>query len=289
MRSLLFVPADSPRKLEKSLDAGADALIVDLEDSVALAAKPAAREAACDFISAARARTTRPRLILRINALDTGLADADLDAVMPAAPDAIMLPKARNGADVQHLGLKLAVREAENNIGDGATGVVAIATETAGAIFGLGSYAGASRRLRGLTWGAEDLSAALGSEATRDAEGRYTDPYRLARALTIFAARAADAEPIDTVFVNFRDDAGLRAECAAARRDGFTGKMAIHPGQVAVINEVFTPSPEAIERARKIVQAFAENPGAGVLSIDGQMTDRPHLLRAERLLARVGA
>ena len=287
MRSLLFVPADSPRKLEKSLDAGADALIVDLEDSVAQSAKPAAREAARKFIETARARPARPLLILRINALESGLADADLDAVMPAAPDAIMLPKARNGADAQHLGLKLAVREAQHNLADGATGIIAIATETAGSIFGLGSWAGASRRLLGLTWGAEDLSAALGSEATCGDDGGWTDPYRLARALTIFAARAAQAEPIDTVFVNFRDEAGLRAECAAARRDGFSGKMAIHPGQVAVINEVFTPSPEAVERARKIIAAFAANPDAGVLSIDGQMTDRPHLLRAERLLARV--
>ncbi len=288
MRSLLFVPADSPRKLEKSAGSGADALIVDLEDSVALAAKPAAREAARAFIAATRALSPRPRLILRINALDSGLADADLDAVMSAAPDAIMLPKARDGADIQHLGLKLAVREAENDLADGATQIIAIATETAGSIFGLGSYTGASRRLAGLTWGAEDLSAALGSESTRLVDGSFTDPYRLARALTIFAARAADAEPIDTVFVNFRDDAGLRAECEAARRDGFTGKMAIHPGQVAIINEVFTPPAEALERAREIVAAFAENPGAGVLSINGQMTDRPHFLRAERLLARAG-
>ena len=287
MRSLLFVPADSPHKLEKSLDAGADALIVDLEDSVALAAKPAARAAARAFIAAAMQRVDRPRIVLRVNALDTGLIDADLDAVMAAAPDAIMLPKSRHGADVQHLGAKLAVREAEHNLEDGATGVIAIATETAGAIFGLGSYAGASRRLRGLTWGAEDLSAALGSESTRLADGAYTDPYRLARALTLFGACAADVDPIDTVFVNFRDQQSFRAECEAARRDGFTGKMAIHPDQVAIINAVFTPPPQAVEQARKIVAAFAQNPGAGVLSIDGRMTDRPHLLRAERMLARL--
>ena len=182
MRSLLFVPADSPRKLEKSLAAGADALIVDLEDSVALDAKPKARQAARDFITAARKQTDAPRLILRVNALDTGLTDADLDVVMSAAPHAIMLPKSRHGADVQHLGAKLAVREAECGLADGSTGIIAIATETAGAIFGLGSYAGASRRLQGLTWGAEDLSAALGSEATRLTDGSYADPYRLARA-----------------------------------------------------------------------------------------------------------
>jgi citrate lyase subunit beta/citryl-CoA lyase len=289
MRSLLFVPADSPRKLEKSLDSGADALIVDLEDAVALAAKPAAREGAHDFLRAAGKMARRPMLIVRINALDSGLADADLDAIMPAAPDAIMLPKSRRGADVQHLSVKLAVREAENDLPDGAVRIIPIATETADAIFGLASYAGASARLAGLTWGAEDLAAALGAETNRLADGGYADPYRLARAMTLFAARAADVEPIDTVFPNFRDEAGLRAECAAARRDGFTGKMAIHPGQVAAINEAFTPSAEALDHARKIVAAFARQPDAGVLNLDGAMIDRPHLKQAERLLARTGA
>ena len=286
MRSLLFVPADSPRKLEKSLESGADALIIDLEDAVALAAKPAARVAAHDFLRATRAAARRPMLIVRVNALDTVLADADLDAIMPAAPDAIMLPKSRHGADVQHLSVKLAVREAENDLPDGAVKIIPIATETADAIFGLSSYAGASARLAGLTWGAEDLAAALGAETNRLENGSYADPYRLARAMTLFAARAADVEPIDTVFPNFRDEAGLRAECAAARRDGFTGKMAIHPGQVAAINAAFTPSPEALDHARKIVAAFAREPDAGVLNLDGAMIDRPHLKQAERLLAR---
>ena len=286
MRSLLFVPADSPRKLEKSLESGADALIIDLEDAVALAAKPAARVAARDFLRATRSAARRPMLIVRVNALDTGLADADLDAIMPAAPDAIMLPKSRHGADVQHLSVKLAVREAENDLPDGAVKIIPIATETADAIFGLSSYAGASARLAGLTWGAEDLAAALGAETNRLENGSYADPYRLARAMTLFAARAADVEPIDTVFPNFRDEAGLRAECAAARRDGFTGKMAIHPGQVAAINAAFTPSPEALDHARKIVAAFAREPDAGVLNLDGAMIDRPHLKQAERLLAR---
>ncbi len=288
MRSLLFVPADSPRKLAKSLESGADALIIDLEDAVSLAAKPAARAGAHDFLRAARTAARRPMLIVRVNALDSGLIDADLDAIMPAAPDAIMLPKSRHGADVQHLSVKLAVREAENDLPDGGVKIIPIATETAGAIFGLASYAGASARLAGLTWGAEDLAAALGAETNRLEDGGYADPYRLARAMTLFAARAADIEPIDTVFPNFRDDAGLRAECAAARRDGFTGKMAIHPCQVAAINAAFTPSPEALDHARKIVAAFAENPDAGVLNLDGAMIDRPHLKQAERLLARTG-
>ena len=285
MRSLLFVPADSPRKLQKSLDAGADALIIDLEDSVAPAAKPAAREAARDFIAEVRRSANRPALVLRVNSLDSGAIDADLDAVMSAAPDMILLPKSRNGGDVQHLAAKLAVCEARHGLEDGATRIIAIATETAAAMFGLGTYEGCSRRLRALTWGAEDLSAALGATAARDAAGAYTEPYRLARSLTLIGARAALAQPIDTVFVRFTDEAAFRRECEEAARDGFTGKLAIHPSQTAIINEIFSPSPAAIARAQKIIAAFEANPGAGVLSIDGEMLDQPHLKGAQRLLA----
>jgi citrate lyase subunit beta/citryl-CoA lyase len=288
MRSLLFVPGDSPRKLEKSLEVGADALIIDLEDSVAQSAKDAARKGAHDFVRATRALAKRPLLIVRVNALDSGLIEDDLDSVMPAAPDAIMLPKSRHGADVQHASVKIAVREARNGLVDGATKIIPIATETADAIFGLSSYAGSSARLLGLTWGAEDLAAALGAETNRLSDGSYADPYRLARALTLFAAHSADVEPIDTVYANFRDMNGLRLECEAARRDGFVAKMAIHLTQVAVINEVFTPSPGAVAHARKIVEAFAKNPDAGVLNLDGAMIDRPHLRQAERVLGRVG-
>ena len=288
MRSLLFVPADAPRKLAKALGSQADVLLVDLEDSVALAAKAGAREDARAFLAQARAQSTGKRLFVRVNALDTGLTDADLDCVMQARPDGIMLPKSTAGRDIQHLDAKLAVREAENGIDQGATAIIAIATETAGALFNLGTYAGASRRLAGLTWGAEDLSAELGSLATRDAAGRYTSPYRLARDLTLAGARAAEVAPIDTVYANFKDAAGFLRECEEAARDGFTGKMAIHPDQVDVINAVFTPSVQAVARARAIVAAFAATPDAGVLSIDGEMLDRPHLKRAQRLLARVG-
>ncbi len=189
---------------------------------------------------------------------------------------------------MQHLGAKLAVREAEADLPDGSLAIIAIATETARGVFQLGTYAGASRRLIGLTWGGEDLSADLGAEANRLNDGTYADPYRLARALTLVGAAAADVEPIDSVYTNFRDMDGLRAECEAARRDGFTAKMAIHPAQVAVINEAFTPSPEAVERARAIVEAFAANPGAGVIGLNGEMLDKPHLRRAERLLKRAG-
>jgi len=286
MRSLLFVPGDSPKKQQKGLESGADALILDLEDSVALDAKPQARIITHDFLKAARALPKRPLLIVRINSLASGMSDADLDAVMPGAPDAIMLPKSEGGIDVGHLAARIAVREAESDLPDGATGILPIATENGKGIFGLGSYARASHRLLALTWGAEDLSADLGAETNRLQDGSYTDPYRLARALTLFGASAARIDAIDTVFTNFRDDAGLRAECLAARRDGFTGKMAIHPAQVAPINGVFAPSPEALARAEQIIALFAANPGAGVIGLDGEMLDRPHLIRAERLKAR---
>jgi citrate lyase subunit beta/citryl-CoA lyase len=288
MRSLLFVPGDSAHKLARAAESAADALIIDLEDSVALAAKDAARRGAAEFLAAQRGAASRQRLFVRVNPLCSGLTDADLDAVMPARPDGIVLPKAVGGADVQHLGAKLAVREAEHDLADGATAILPIATETPAAIFALGSFAGASRRACALTWGSEDLSAALGAETNRRADGTYASPYRLARDLALFAAAAAGVDAIDTIFADFRDADGLRRECEAARRDGFAGKLAIHPGQIAAINAAFTPSEAALAAARAVVNAFEAAPGAGVVSIGGVMYDRPHLLRAERLLARAG-
>lgn len=288
MRSLLFVPGDSERKLEKSLTSGADVLLIDLEDSVALEAKPKARETATAFLAENRELQARPRLYVRVNALDTGETDADLAAVMRAAPDGIMLPKSISGRDVQHLAAKLAVHEAEQGLADGATRVIVVATETAASVFNLGTYAGSSPRLAGLTWGAEDLSADLGALGNRTADGRYSGPFWLARNLCLFGAVAAEAAPIDTVFTNFRDMDGLRAEALEALNDGFTGKMAIHPAQVPVINEVFTPSSEEIAKARRIFEAFAAAGNPGVVGLDGEMLDRPHLRRAEKVLARAG-
>lgn len=285
MRSLLFVPGDSPQKIAKAATSGADALILDLEDSVALTAKAAARETTRATLSAARA-ADGPRLIVRINPLDSGLADADLDAVMPGRPDAILLPKADGGRDVIHLAAKLSAREALHDIAEGATQILCLATETAAALFSCGTYAGASPRLAGLTWGAEDLSADLGAEANRDSQGHFLSPYILARNLCLAGAAAARVAAIDTVYVDFRNSAGLQAEAEAARRDGFSGKLAIHPAQVPIINGVFTPSPAAVAEAQRVVAAFAAAPGAGVVGIDGKMVDRPHLLRAERVLAR---
>jgi citrate lyase subunit beta/citryl-CoA lyase len=286
MRSFLFVPGDSPRKLDKGLDSGADALILDLEDSVALDRKADARATTLAYLREVQPKPKRPKLFVRVNAIPTGLIDADLDAVIAGRPDAILLPKAEGGGSIVHLDAKLAAREAIHGIADGHTKIVAIATETAASLFVAGTYAGSSARLTGLTWGAEDLSAELGSETNRDASGQFTEPYRFARNLCLAAASAAKVQPIDTVFVDFRDSEGLRREAEEARRDGFTSKMAIHPGQVAVINEVFTPTPAAIAKAQAVVTAFASNPGAGVIGIDGVMFDRPHLERAKQLLAR---
>jgi citrate lyase subunit beta/citryl-CoA lyase len=289
MRSLLFVPADAPAKLDKALGAGADAIIVDLEDSVAPERKAAARDAAAAFLGMVTGRPGRPRLLVRVNGLATGLTDADLDAVVAARPDAIMLPKAEGAASVMHADAKLAAREALHGLPDGHVEIVAIATETAKSLFLAGTYREASTRLTALTWGAEDLSADLGAEANRDAQGDFLDPYRLARALCLAAAAAAEVVALDTVYVDFRNEAGLRRECEEARRDGFQGKMAIHPAQVATINDVFTPKPEAIAKAKAIVAAFAGQPGAGVVGIGGVMYDRPHLAKALRLLARAEA
>ena len=284
MRSLLFVPADGGKKLDKALASGADAVIVDLEDSVAPERKAAARDIAASFLRDAIKSATRPRLLVRVNGLQTGLTDADLDAVVPARPDAILLPKAEGSASIIHAHAKLTAREAIHGLDDGHVKIIAIATETAAALFVAGSYAGSSQRLSGLTWGAEDLSADLGAEANRDTEGNFLDPYRLARTLCLAGAAAARVDAIDTVYVDFRNDAGLRSECEDARRDGFTGKMAIHPAQVAAINDVFTPTPQALATARAIVAAFAAAPGAGTIGINGVMYDRPHLARAMRLL-----
>jgi citrate lyase subunit beta / citryl-CoA lyase len=285
MRSLLFVPGDDEKKLGKGVSAGADVLLIDLEDSVALPRKAEARRLVESYIKATRTQADRPKLFVRVNALTSGLINDDLDGIMAAAPDGVLLPKSQSGDDVALLSAKLAVREAENGLADGQTKIIVIATETAASIFHLGSYTGVSQRLIGLTWGAEDLSADLGTETNRLSDGQYTDPFRLARALCIFGAQSAEAAPIDTVYTAFRDMDGLRAECEAARRDGFVGKMAIHPAQVPVINAVFTPSAEAVERAKRIIQLFAENPGMGVIGLDGEMLDRPHLKRAERIIA----
>lgn len=287
MRSLLFVPGDSSRKLDKGMASGADALLLDLEDSVAPDNKPNARAVVRDYLQAHAGTADRPRLFVRVNALDTGMTDDDLDAVMPARPDGILFPKSRHGGDVVHLDAKITAREALYDIDEGTTRILVLVTESAQALFGLHNYHGASKRLDGMTWGAEDLSADLGAETNRNERGDYTDPYRLARAQCLIAAVAAEVAPIDSIYPNFRDTEGLRREALEGRRDGFIGKMAIHPDQVPVINEIYTPSAESIAKAERLIEAFRAAGNAGVISLDGQMYDQPHLKRAQRLLARV--
>jgi citrate lyase subunit beta/citryl-CoA lyase len=286
MRSYLFVPGDSAAKLAKGLGCGADALLLDLEDSVAPALKPVARQLVADFLERERDRPGRPQLFVRINSRDTGMWDADLDAVVPAMPDGLLLPKARSGADVAALAAAVDDRERGHGLAPGGIGLIVLATEVAISLLDMKSYVGSSRRLRALTWGAEDLLADLGGTSNRDETGAYASPYRLARDLTLVTAAAAAVPAIDTVFVDIGNIEGLRAECKAAVRDGFSGKMAIHPAQVPVINEVFTPSADEVARARRIVDHFAANPGAGVVAIDGKMIDRPHIRAAERIIAR---
>ncbi|MGB8677659.1 MAG: CoA ester lyase, partial [Pseudolabrys sp.] len=285
MRSLLFVPADGESKLDKAMASGADAVIIDLEDSITPERKDQARAAALDFLKRARADTQRPRLLVRINGLETGMTDADLDAIVAGEPDAIVFPKAEGGASVVHLDAKLTAREAIAGVPEGQIKVLAQAVESAAGLFAAGTFRSASTRLIGLTWGPEDLSAELGADANRDAQGELTEPYRLARSMCLYAAAAAKLSAIETVYVDFRNSEGLRRDTEAARRDGFTGRLAIHPAQVPVINDVFTPTAAQVEKAKAVVAAFAAQPGAGAVGIDGKMYDRPHLARAQRLLA----
>lgn len=284
MRSWLFVPGDSERKLAKAFDAGADVVILDLEDSVADGRKAAARalvrEAATDAPSA---------VAVRINPLGGAHAAADLAAVIEVAPGFIVLPKCEAGRDVARLSAELAVLEAEAGIAEGATRIMAIATETAASLFGLGTYRGASGRLAALAWGMEDLSTALAASRTRTDTGALTGPYDLARTLCLAGAHAAAVSPVDTVYTALRDEAGLAKTAVEAAADGFFGKMAIHPAQVPAINAAFTPSEAALAEARAIVAAFDADPDAGVLSLDGRMIDRPHLENARRLIARAAA
>ena len=289
MRSLLFIPADDEKKLGKGVGCGADALILDLEDAVSLARKAAARTICAQYIATTRALEKRPLLYVRINALDTSYWEEDLTGVMGSRPDGILLPKARSGEDVHTLSIALNHAEERAGTERGATRIIAIATEVPISLLQMHTYVGASARLGGLTWGAEDLSAVLGAKTNREPDGTWTSPYMLARNLCLLTAAAADTQSIDTVFVDFRDAPGFRAEASAAARDGFTAKMAIHPSQVAVINEIFTPTPEEIALAQEIVQLFADNPNAGALGLRGQMLDRAHVARAERILARAKA
>ena len=284
LRSMLFVPGDSEKKLAKSEGVAADALILDLEDSVAQENKTMARGLVCEFL-AAHAHERKQQIWVRINSIDQAEAGADLGAVIRARPDGIIQPKTRSPDDVILLGKRIGTYEMEHEIPVGSTRILPVATETPEALFSLGDYVRCDKRLAGLTWGAEDLSAAVGALDNKDTDGNWTQPYQLARSLCLFAAHAAGVEAIDTLYANFRDADGLHASCREARRDGFGGKLAIHPAQVDVINEAFTPDADEIAHALRIVELFEANPGVGTLALDGVMLDMPHLKQARRILA----
>ena len=270
LRSLLFVPGDRPERIAKALGLDADALILDLEDAVAASAKAAARAA----VAAALAQPRGKPLLVRVNPLDSAFIDADLAALAANPPDGLVLPKAEGAASVAALAARLDLP------------ILPVATETPFALFQLGGYRAVAARLLGLTWGAEDLPAAIGA-VSREEDGRYTAPFEVVRSLALFGAHAAGVPAIETIFPDFGDAAGLAAYAARGRRDGFTGMMAIHPAQLAVINAAFTPSEAEVAHARAVIALFAANPGAGALSLDGRMVDAPHLSAAQRLLARV--
>ena len=283
LRSLLFVPGDSEKKFAKAAGAGADALILDLEDAVAPSRKAEARFIVRDLLATHGGGTSA--LVVRVNALDTGLTLADLSAVVRPGLDAILVPKANGAADIQRIGHYLDALEVQSGMAPGSVKILVVSTETPVAMFNLGSYSPAHPRLAGLTWGAEDLGAAIGATANKEADGEWTFPYRVARSLCLFAAAAADVAPIDTLYADFRDPDGLAESCRRSRRDGFTGRIAIHPDQVAVINRCFTPADDDIAHARRIVEAFEAAPDAGTIGIDGKMYDIPHLKQARRVLA----
>ena len=282
IRSFLFVPADSERKLSKATDVGADALILDLEDAVAASARPDARVLAREYLQG------KKNVWVRINPMDTDDAAADLAGVMPAAPTGIVLPKPRTAADAVQLAERLAELESEHGIELGSTKILPLCTERPEALFTLDGYVGATDRLFGLSWGAEDLSAALGAADNRDAEGNWLPTYEMARSFCLLAAAAAEVMAFDTVFTDYKNTDGLRRYASNARRDGFTGMLAIHPAQVEVINAAFEPTQDEIERARRIVELFDSSPDAGTIGLDGKMIDRPHLLQARRLLDMAG-
>ncbi len=283
IRSFLFVPGDSERKLAKGKASAADALILDLEDAVAPARKPAARTMVAEYL-AVHATDRTPELWVRINPLEEGGLD-DLAAVVRAAPDGIVVPKTNGPADVLRLGYYLDILERRDEVATPIR-ILPVATETARAPFRLGDYADVVLpRLYGLTWGAEDLSAALGASTNKDAAGDWAFTYRMVRSACLLAAKASGVEAVETLFADFRDPEGLREACTAAAQEGFTGRIAIHPDQIGVINTAFMPSEAAVAHARRVVAAFEEHPEAGAVGLDGMMLDMPHLKQARHVLA----
>ncbi len=285
-RSWLFVPGDSPAKMAKIAGCGADCVIIDLEDSVAAEVKAGARENIKYFLANWKTAKSAPKIYVRVNALSTGLTADDLAFAASQATAGIMLPKAEGGANVGELAAMIRVAEARADLVDGVTKIIAIATETARGVLNAGTYDGASHRLQALAWGAEDLSADIGAHSARDSDGNFTPLFAYARTVVLLGAASAGVSAIDGIYADFRDVGGLGEECAKAFRDGFTGKMAIHPAQIETINRAFTPSDAALAHARAVVDAFTAAGNSGVISLNGQMLDRPHLRLAERLVGQ---
>lgn len=286
LRSLLFVPGDSQKKQQKALETNADVLILDLEDSVASSETMKAREMVRSCLDAHPPEARSKQLWVRINPIPTSEALDDLAAIVGGGPDVIILPKSRDGGDVGLLDHYLTALEVREGVPRGAIGIVPVVTETPNSLLQANSYVGCSERLTGLTWGAEDLSAALFASHNKTEDGAYEFTYRFARSVCLLAARAAGVEPIDTIWVNFRDSEGLTADATYARRFGFSSKFAIHPDQVDVINAAFTPSDGEIAHARAVVEAFAKT-SSGTVGLNGQMLDKPHLKQAQQILSHL--
>lgn len=289
IRSWLFIPGDSERKLAKADLSGADAIILDLEDAVALSQKPAARERVRAFLDARPRGGRASQYWVRINPLNEG-ALADLSAIVGGAPDGIMVPKIHGPDDIRRLSHHLEALEVREGVPEGTIGILPVATETPAGALRLYAFADTVLpRLVGLTWGAEDLSTAVGATSNLDASGEWAFTYRWVRSGMLLAAKAVGVQAIETLYVDYRDEDGLRASCRAAAQEGFTGRIAIHPAQVATINECFVPSPEDLEYAQRVVAAFAASPGAGTVGLDGKMLDIPHLKQAQQIMAAAEA
>lgn len=290
LRSFLFIPGDSEKKIGKVAGCGADAVVFDLEDAVAPPNKDLARQMVPDYMSQTPREKRDLQYWVRVNPLDTGMTLRDLAAVVPAAPEGIMQPKVNGPEDVKILSYFLDALEVAHGIEPGSIKILPVATETAVAPFRLGDFADAGiERLYGLTWGAEDLSSAMGASTNLDETGQWAFTYKLVRSMCLMAAHAAGVEAVETLYVDFRDDEGLRKSCRATRGEGFSGRIAIHPAQVAGINESFMPSEEEVAHARRVLEVFAANPGAGTVGLDGKMLDIPHLNQAKKVIAQAEA
>jgi citrate lyase subunit beta/citryl-CoA lyase len=287
-RSFLFVPGDNARKMEKAAGTAAHALVLDLEDAVAGEQLEGARQLVLQHLRSHPDRT-RQQVWVRVNPIDSDKMLADLAVIVAGAPDGVLIPKCRCGADIARLDNYLSALEQREKLPLGAIKIIAVATETAAAMFELGSYRGASQRLFGLTWGAEDLSTAVGASTNKSDDGAYAFTYQLARTLCLLGSKVAGVQPVDTIFANFRDPEALRNEVRRARQDGYTAKFAIHPDQVAVINAGFQPDEQEVAHARAVIAAFEATPGAGAVQVNGKMLDKPHLTQALQILQAAGA